>query len=349
MRVLVALSGGVDSSVAAALLVQEGHEVVGATMKLWGGDSDTGCCSVSDVEDARRSAAQLGLDHHVFNYTEEFEELVVGDYLRSHSAGETPNPCIECNRHLKFDVLLQRAELLGFDAVATGHHARVVTTADGTRRIARGADQAKDQSYVLYPLHGAELQRVMFPIGHLEKSRVREIAADLGLRTATKADSQDVCFITNARGREDFLAERIELHPGEVRDSEGTLVGRVDAVEMVTIGQRRGLGLAGGGDRRFVTDVDVKSRVVTVGAPTRLNVASTELHTMIWASVPLEGEFRVQVSAHGSADSAEVHLGDPDGSTARITWAEPHPRVAPGQSVVIYSGDEVVGGGIANR
>jgi tRNA-specific 2-thiouridylase len=349
VRILAALSGGVDSSVAAALLVDQGHEVVAATMKLWGGESDTGCCSVSDVEDARRSAAQLGVDHHVFNYTEEFEDLVVGNYLHAHSVGETPNPCIECNRHLKFDVLLRRAELLGFDAVATGHHARIVTTADGTSRIARGADGAKDQSYVLYPLHGAELERVMFPIGHLHKSEVRGIAADLGLRTAAKPDSQDVCFITNARGREEFLAKRIELHPAEVRDADGRVVGSVDAVEMVTIGQRRGLGLAGGGERRFVTDVDLEARVVTVDAPTRLSAPSVSLHTMIWASVPMEGGFSAQVSAHGTAEPARVALGDLEGSTATITWNEPQRRVAPGQSVVIYSGDEVVGGGIAAR
>ena len=164
MRVLAALSGGVDSAVATALLLDVGHEVVGVTMKLWGGESDTGCCSVSDVEDARRSAAQLGVDHHVFNFGEEFERHVVAPYVQDHLEGRTPNPCVECNRHLKFDVLLRRAELLGFDAVATGHHARVVEMADGSRRIARGADQAKDQSYVLYPLTAAELAGVLLPV-----------------------------------------------------------------------------------------------------------------------------------------------------------------------------------------
>ncbi len=192
----MALSGGVDSSVAGALMVEQGHEVVGATMKLWGGDSDTGCCSVSDVEDARRSAAQLGIDHHVFNYTEEFERSVVEPYVAEHAAGRTPNPCVECNRHLKFDALLERAGLLGFDAVATGHHARIVSRPDGAQRIARGADAAKDQSYVLYPLAGRALESVLLPVGDLTKAEVRERASALGLRTAAKPESQDVCFIT---------------------------------------------------------------------------------------------------------------------------------------------------------
>lgn len=346
MRVLSALSGGVDSSVATAVLVEQGHEVVGATMKLWGGESDTGCCSVSDVEDARRSAAQLGVDHHVFNYTSEFDEFVVDPYVDSHRNGLTPNPCVECNRHLKFDVLLERAELLGFDAVATGHHAQIAVRPDGSRRIRRGADAGKDQSYVLYPLHGAELARVMFPIGHLQKSAVREMAAALGLRTAAKPDSQDVCFITRADGREPFLGERMDLHPAVVVDSDGAEVGSVDAVELVTIGQRRGLGLAGGGERRFVSDVNIAERVVTVDAPQRLNVDRTTVGNLVWANDPVDGDLLAQCSAHGDQSPASVTVDQPTASVA-LHWLEPQRRVAPGQSVVLYSGDEVVGGGIA--
>jgi len=345
MRVLAALSGGVDSSVAAALLVEAGHEVVGATMKLWGGDSDTGCCSVSDVEDARRSAAQLGVDHHVFNYTAEFDEHVVGPYVRDHAEGRTPNPCIECNRHLKFDVLLERAELLGFDAVATGHHARIVERPDGTRRIARGADVAKDQSYVLYPLHGAELTRVLLPIGHLTKDEVRARATALGLRTAAKADSQDVCFITRVDGRDAFLGERLDLHPGRVVDEAGTPVGEVAAVELVTIGQRRGLGLAGGAARRFVTDVDVAARAITVGPPERLLAEGVAVGDMVWAHEPVDGELFAQCSAHGDAHPAVVAVEE-GGESVVLRWDEPQRRVAPGQSVVLYEGDAVVGGGI---
>ena len=182
MRVLVAMSGGVDSSVAAARLLAEGHDVTGVTLKLWGGESDSGCCSVSDVEDARRVAAQLGIPHYTFNFADDFAAAVVGPYVDAHAAGLTPNPCVECNRSIKFGRLLERAEDLGFDAVATGHHARVV---DG--RLARGRDLGKDQSYVLYMLTEAELARLRLPVGEMTKAEVRAEAAALGLRTADQA------------------------------------------------------------------------------------------------------------------------------------------------------------------
>src|SRR6266568_2751025 len=186
MRVLVAMSGGVDSSVAAALLQEAGHDVVGATMKLWGGDSDSGCCSVADVEDARRVAQQLGIVHHVFNFTDDFDRKVVERYVAEHQAGRTPNPCIECNRHLKFDRLLRRADQLRFDAVATGHYARITRTDAGRYQLRRGVDQLKDQSYVLHMLGQSELAGVLLPIGELTKAEVRARAAELGLRTAAK-------------------------------------------------------------------------------------------------------------------------------------------------------------------
>ena len=186
MRVLVAMSGGVDSSVAAARLRDEGHEVVGVTMKLWGGESDTGCCSVSDVDDARRVAQQLDIEHHVFNFGDEFDRHVVSPYVEDHRVGRTPNPCIECNRHLKFDKLLRRADALDFDVVATGHHARIVHDDDGALRLARGVDAAKDQSYVLYTMTQAELARTRFPIGGIDKATVRSEARRRRSPTATR-------------------------------------------------------------------------------------------------------------------------------------------------------------------
>jgi tRNA-specific 2-thiouridylase len=297
------------------------------------------------VEDARRSAAQLGVDHHVFDFSAEFSRSVVDPYVAAHGAGRTPNPCIECNRHLKFDVLLRRAELLGADAVATGHHARIVDGADGRLRVARGADAAKDQSYVLYPLAGAALERVLLPVGELTKAQVRERARALGLRTAAKADSQDVCFVTRAEGRRAFLERRTPLRPGRVVDGSGRDVGTVPAVEAVTVGQRRGLGLAGGAGRRFVVDVDVDSATVVVGPPERLLRPGLRLVDVVWAHDPVDGPVRAQCSAHVAPSPATVRPAA-DGSV-ELRWDHPQRRVAPGQSVVLYDGDVVVGGGIA--
>jgi tRNA-specific 2-thiouridylase len=339
---MVAMSGGVDSSVAAALLVDAGHEVVGVTMRLWGGESDTGCCSVSEVDDARRVAHRLGIDHHVFNFADEFDRDVVEPYVADHAAGRTPNPCVECNRRLKFDKLVRRADALGFDAVATGHHARVAADADGVLRVGRGADRAKDQSYVLYPLVADVLRRTLFPVGELTKARVREIAAALGLPTASKPDSQDVCFITRAAGRADFLGRRIPLHPARVVDTAGRDVGAVDAVELVTIGQRRGLQLHGGTARRYVLDVDPSARRVVVGGDEDLLEPSLRLGDVVASGGEVRGEVLAQCSAHGPARPATF-----DGST--LVWAEPQRRVAPGQSVVLYRDDLVVAGGLAVR
>ncbi len=342
------MSGGVDSSVAAAVLRDEGHEVVGATLKLWGGASDSGCCSVRDVDDARRVADRLGIEHHTFGFTDAFERHVVDPYVADHAAGRTPNPCIECNRHLKFDAADARARALGFDAVATGHHARIVEHADGTRRLARGADRAKDQSYVLHVLDQERLARTLLPIGHLTKAEVRAVAADLGLRTAAKPDSQDVCFITRADGRRRFLSERTTLTPAAVVDRSGAPVGAVDAVELVTVGQRRGLGLAGGAAPRYVVEVDRDAGRVVVGDRADLDVDAQPVDGLAWAAGPvvgpIAGPVEVQVSAHGPTATAVIEPDGADPTRATVRWARPHARVAAGQSVVAYVDDEVVGG-----
>ena len=314
MNVLVAMSGGVDSSVAAALLVEAGHTVTGVTMKLWGGESDTGCCSVSDVDDARRVAQQLGIDHLVFNFGDDFSARVVEPYVAAHVEGRTPNPCIECNRHLKFDRLLQRADALGFDMVATGHHARLVTAPDGSRRLARGADRAKDQSYVLYVVDPRRLDRVLLPVGELTKADVRAEAARLGLRTASKPDSQDVCFITSNGGRRAFLAERIALRPGRLVDGDGHEVGAVDAVELVTVGQRRGLGLAGESGSRYAVSVDAATAVVTVGSADDLLTDRVTVGDLVWAPcgellASAGVDLAAQCSAHGEPRPARVVAG----------------------------------------
>jgi tRNA-uridine 2-sulfurtransferase len=343
MNILVGMSGGVDSSVAAALLVEQGHDVVGVTLKLWGGESDTGCCSVSDVDDARRVAQQIGIDHLVFNFTEEFDRHVVAPYVHAHAEGLTPNPCIECNRHLKFDRLLERADLLGFDAVATGHHARIERDAGGSLRIARGHDVAKDQSYVVHMLDQHQLARTVFPVGDRTKDTVRADAARLGLRTASKPDSQDVCFITSVGGRSTFLGDRIPMRPAKVVDVTGATVGHVDAVELVTIGQRKGLGTPGGGDALYAIDVDRAAGVVRVGSAQDLLRPSVEIGQLVWSNQSVLGDVRVQWSAHGA-----TKLGSLD-AAGTLSWTEPQRRIAPGQSVVLYDPTDrhVLGGGIA--
>jgi len=334
------------------MLVDEGHEVVGATMKLWGGASDSGCCSASDVQDARRVADQLKIDHYVFNFTDEFTDAVLEPYASDHAAGRTPNPCVECNRHLKFSTLLDRADRLGFDAVATGHHARVEIEGTGSvsatrANLRRGRDRAKDQSYVVSILEHSVLDRVMFPVGEQTKDWVREQARLRGLVTAAKADSQDVCFIASRKsgetsGRHAFLGDRIELHPGRVLDtSTGEHVGEVPAVELVTVGQRRGLGIAGG-PRRFAVAVDVPGSTVWVAREDELLVENVELEQRTWTDVPLPDgtPCTVQSSAHGEARPATM-------TSTGVHFAKPSRKVAPGQLVALYDGDRVLGSGVA--
>ncbi len=336
VRVLVAMSGGVDSSVAAARVLAAGHEVVGATLKLWGGASDSGCCSVADVDDARRVADRLGIDHHVFNYEEEFDRGVVRPYVEAHGRGSTPNPCVECNRHVKFGALLQRSDRLGFDVLATGHHALIDRTG-GLARLRRGRDEAKDQSYVLAMLRSAQLQRLLLPVGELTKAEVRSEAATLGLQTATKPDSQDVCFIRSDRGRTAFLGERIDLHGGALVDAAtGATLGTVPAVELVTVGQRRGLSDGGGGRRRYAVAVDVPGRRVLVGSAADMLGTEVPVEQVTWTAGPLRpaAPVLVQSSAHGRAWPAAWQPEAPGGAAVRFD--EPQRRVAPGQTVALY-------------
>jgi len=339
-RVLVMMSGGVDSSVTAALLADRGYDVTGVTLKLWGGESDSGCCSVADVEDARRVAAQLGVPHYVFNLSDDFTRHVVEPYVDAYRAGRTPNPCIECNRTMKFGRLLERASQLGYDHVATGHHARVVSTPDGPR-VARGRDAAKDQSYVLYMLGREELARTLLPVGELTKADVRAHAARLGLRTAVKPDSMDVCFITKG-GRDAFLAARADMEPGEIVDTDGRVLGAHTGVEAFTVGQRRGIGVALG-ERRYVVDIDAPRARVTLGRRDELLRDEVVLRDTAWVdgSPPRDRVVQVQYRAHAGAVDAFVGPDDV------VRFVAPQLRVAPGQAVVVYDGDVVLGGGVA--
>jgi tRNA-specific 2-thiouridylase len=319
---------------------------------LWGGVSDSGCCSVADVDDARRVAQLLGIDHHVFNYTEEFNRHVVEPFIDAHVRGESPNPCIECNRHIKFDLLFERAERLGFDAVATGHHARVIEH-EGRRELVRGADEQKDQSYVLGYLDDAHLQKLLLPIGDMDKREVREHAARLGLPTWDKPDSQDVCFIEASKGREVFLRQRISLSPAKIVDRRtGEVLGETDAAELMTVGQRRGVLPDHDGEKRFVASVDVSAGRIEVGrledvVVSRLGLERTSLS---FTHEALENGARVfaQWSAHGTPQLATLRFAD----EWYLELAAPARPVAPGQSVVLYRENDpsiVEGAAIVSR
>ncbi len=342
MRALVAMSGGVDSSVAAALLLEQGHEVIGVTLKQWqdarGRMPVAGCCTVADAEDARRVAAQLDVPYYVLDYVDEFRAAVVEPFGAAYLAGRTPNPCVECNRSVRFRALLDRAAELGCDVLVTGHHARVCR--EGKRyRLLWGTDRVKDQSYVLHMLGQAELARVRFPVGEMTKAQVRSEAARLGLRTATKPDSQDICFVASGNYRE-FLREHFPAaaRPGDVVDGSGEVVGRHDGTAGFTIGQRRGLGVAAG-ERRYVVAVDAPAATVTIGAREDLLVDGCRIERPAWVrGEPPRGCAHVQLRYRAGAVPARL-----DG--AEVWFDEPQAAVAAGQAAVLYDGDEVLGGG----
>jgi tRNA-specific 2-thiouridylase len=333
------MSGGVDSSIAAALLRDAGHDVTGVTLKLWGGESDSGCCSVSEVEDARRVAAQLGIPHYVFNFADDFTRDVVDPYVASYAAGATPNPCVECNRSIKFGRLLERSSALGFDAIATGHHARVERSGR-VHRLLRGADRAKDQSYVLYMLGQHELSRTLLPVGALTKPEVRERAHALRLRTADKAESMDVCFITRG-GRSEFVKSHVAVAAGAIVGIDGAELGRHDGITDFTVGQRRGVGVALG-ERRYVVGIDAPTATITLGTRDDLARDEVALRDVRFVDArPSPGDvLTAQTRAHGEPVTASLV-----GTTVR--FAALQSRVAPGQVVALYDGDVLVGGGIA--
>ena len=346
MSVLVAMSGGVDSSVAAAVLKEEGHDVIGVTLKLWAGPNGelptAGCCTVSDAEDARRVAAQLDIPYYVLDYTDDFNHGVIDRFIADYTRGRTPNPCVECNRTVKFSRLLDQAAEFGCESLATGHYARV--DHNGTRwRLRRGADPDKDQSYVLSMLGQDHLAQVRFPVGDLTKDETRRVATQLGLRTATKPESMDICFV-GARDYRSFLRDQpgFDDRPGDVVDLEGEVLSSHDGVAGFTVGQRRGLGVAVG-EPRYVVDVDPETATVVIGARRDLRVVEVETERVTSVSGrPVEGEVLVQYRAHGEAVPATVN-------GTRVQFHSPQHAVAPGQTIAFYDGDEVLGGAVISR
>lgn len=348
MKAVVAMSGGVDSSVAAALMRREGHDVIGVTLKLWqgaNGEAPTaGCCTVSDAEDARRVAAQLDIPYYVLDYTDDFRDSVVDPFVDAYLNGRTPNPCVECNRSVKFSRLLSHADELGADVLVTGHYSRTEGS-PGDLRLLRGVDREKDQSYVLYMLGQYELERSHFPVGNLTKAETRRIASDLGLRTAHKKDSQDICFVGD-RDYRDFLAEQVPvaIRPGKVRGVDGAVLGDHDGIARFTIGQRRKLGVQIG-EPRYVVDIQPATATVVVGRRSELRADGFSVQDLTWVagSVPDADDMTVKVRYHGRDEPVAAFESTAD--RAHVVFARGVEAVAPGQAAVFYRGEAMLGGG----
>ncbi len=356
-KIMVAMSGGVDSSVAALLVKQAGLEAVGVTLSLHREEreemfpGEKTCCSVDDVNDARRVCARLGLPFYVFNFQEAFREQVIDRFVSAYCRGETPNPCIDCNRHVKFGKLLQRAAETGFDGVATGHYARVERDgASGRVLLKTGRDAGKDQSYMLYSLTQEQLARTMFPLGGLTKAQVRELAEENGLINARKRDSQDICFVPDGDYAAFIEGYRKEPFPGgDFIGMAGEVYGRHKGIIRYTVGQRKGLGLSFP-QPMYVTKIDPYKNTVTLAPGEALFSRTVTARSVnLIACERLPGPVRAQVKLryrHAPQPALVEQTGE---DTLRATFDEPQRAATPGQALVIYDGDTVIGGGVIAR
>lgn len=357
--VLAAMSGGVDSSVAASLLVEAGLHVTGATMKLFGNDvlppdCASSCCSLDDVEDARAVCRRLRVPHYTFNFGALFGEAVIGRFCDAYLGGTTPNPCIDCNRFLKFEALQRRRRELGLDYVATGHYGRrAFNGATGRWELLRAADAAKDQSYVLYHLTQDSLAHMLFPLGGLTKPEVREAARERGFATAEKPESQDICFVPDG----DYAAfiarhcggEGDAFQPGEIVDREGRVLGEHRGLIHYTVGQRKGIGVAAA-EPLYVYAKDAAANRLVVGTAADVLVAGVEARDVNLIAVErLEGPRRVQVKTHYRQRPVGAVAEQTEADRLTVTFDEPQRAAAPGQAAVLYDGDVVVGGGTIVR
>ncbi len=351
-KVVVAMSGGVDSSVAAYLLKEMGHEVVGITMRLWTAEdpdahpSKQRCCSVEDVDEAREAAAVIGIPHYVANFEREFRTQVVDYFIDEYRRGRTPHPCIACNQKVKFDPLLERAAAVNATFLATGHYARI--TRDGDRsRLLKAVDPSKDQSYVLYGLGQEELGRSIFPVGEYTKNDIRRIANEIGLPNADKPDSQDICFVPDGDYRS-FMRKHVKPAAGDMVDGRGDTVGTHEGVAFFTVGQRRNLGIQRA-TPTYVTAIDAATNTVTVGDEKELysDTLSAERVTYVSGQRPTQ-PFEARAKYRYTSAEAPVTVY-PDGESATIRFHQPQRALTPGQAVVLYRGEEVLGGGVIRQ
>ena len=360
MRIAVAMSGGVDSSVAALLLKEEGHEVIGLSMQLWDHSADAGrsgrCCTLDDLSDARRVAWALDIPHYVLNLEEEFREEVVRPFVASYVAGETPIPCASCNTKVKFATLWERAAAMGCEAVATGHYARLEPdSVSGRTLLKKGKDPAKDQSYFLYDLTSDQLAAARFPVGGLTKDEVRAHARRAGLPTAEKQESQEICFVPRGQRAGDFVARHaadfglaLPRAGGSIEDSRGTALGSHEGHFRFTVGQRRGLGVSAA-ERLYVLSLDPAANRVVVGPARELETREAEVRDLRFVAQVRDSGFCAGARVRHRAPEVPATVVPRDGARARVFFHAPVRGIAPGQSCVFYDGDVVVGGGVLTR
>lgn len=349
-KALIAMSGGVDSSVAAWLMKDAGFQCMGATMRLYNNrkfhDQESSCCSLDDVEDARSVAFRLGMPYYVFNFTEDFEKQVMDKFVACYECGLTPNPCIDCNRHLKFDLLLRRAQTLGCDYIVTGHYAQIRQEGNGRYCMYKAADAAKDQTYFLYSLTQEQLAHTQFPLGSLTKAQVRQIAVQQGFINARKHDSQDICFVPDG----DYFAflERYtqkSYTPGDFLDKNGKVVGKHHGAVGYTLGQRKGLGVALG-TPVYVCGKDMVANTVTVGPNESLFHKALLANDWNWMPfAELTAPLRVWAKTRSRMIEQPATVYPEENGFARVEFDQPQRAITPGQAVVLYNGDQVIGGG----
>lgn len=348
------MSGGVDSSVAAALLKEEGYKVIGVTMQIWpsdnqeGGNRFGGCCSLDAVEDAKKVAYQLSIPHYVMNFRDLFAREVIADFCREYSRGRTPNPCIRCNQYIKFGALREKSRELDADFIATGHYARIeLDKAKGIFVLKKGVDPKKDQSYVLYPISGKQLGSTLFPTGNYTKDKIREIAAEMGLPVANKPDSQEICFIPDKNYHKflkDYIPEAVK--PGPIVDEQGKIMGRHRGIVFYTVGQRRGLGIPEKAPL-YVIAIEPRKNTIVVGGKEQIYGSELIASGLNWLTINrLKEPITVKAKIRYRHHEAEALVSPLDEDRVYVKFAEPQMAITPGQAIVFYDGDTVIGGGL---